>query len=168
LKEYIDFNTEKRKKAKNDFEKDFFKLANNSVFGKTMENIDKRRDIKMKSELKAEHFVKRPYFISRTIFDKDLVACHMKKPKVKQNKPIYVGFTILDLSKLLMYDFHYNQIGHIEKKLYYGDTDTLIYGLKDDPYGENGLIKNNMHLCDTSDLPNTPICYSSTKMSSKE
>ena len=162
LKEYIDFNTEMRKNSKNDFEKDFFKLANNSVFGKTMENVDKRRDIKLKSERKAENFVKRPNFISRTIFDKDLIACHMKKLKVKQNKPIYVGFTILELSKLLMYDFHYNQIGHIKKKLYYGDTDSLIYGLKDDPYGEKGLIRNNMDLFDTSDLPSNHICHSST------
>ena len=60
-----------------------------------------------------------------------------------------------------MYDFHYNQIGHIDKKLYYGDTDSLIYGLIDDPNGEKGLITNNMDLFDTSDLPNTHPCYSS-------
>ena len=78
MKEYIDFNTEMKKHSKNDFERDFFKLTNNSVFGKTMENINNRKYIKLKSESKAEHFVKRPNFISRTIFDKDLIACHMK------------------------------------------------------------------------------------------
>ena len=160
LKEYIDFNTEKRKNSKNDFEKEFFKLANNAVFGKTMENVDKRRDIRLRSEEQAENLVKQPNFCHRTIFDKNLIACHMKKLEVKRNKPIYVGFTILELSKLLMYDFHYNKIGHIDKKLYYGDTDSLIYALKDDPYGENGIIKNNIDLFDTSDLPIDHPCYS--------
>ena len=85
----------------------------------------------------------------------------MKKLKVKQNKPIYIGFTILELSKLLMYNFHCNQIGHIDKKLYYGDTNSLIYELKDDPCGNNSLIKYNIDLFDTSDFPDNHPCYSS-------
>ena len=117
LKQYIDFNTEKRKGAKNEFEKDFFKLMNNSVFGKTMENIRKRCNIKLETD--PDHFLRqtaKPTFVSCKIFHENLVAVHMKKNFLLLDKPSYVGMCILDLSKVLMYDFHYNFI-----KAKYGD-----------------------------------------------
>ena len=80
---------------------------NNSVFGKTMENIRNRFDIRLVHEEKqAKKLVSKPTFEGRTIFCKNLVAVHMKQKKIKFDKPIYVGFCILDLSKTLMYDFH--------------------------------------------------------------
>ena len=107
LKEYIDFNTDKRKNAVNSFEKDFFKLMNNSVFGKTMENL--RKTVSVKFINNAKDYVKRiskPSFISQKIFSKNFVAIHQIKAVLILNKSIYVKFGILDLSKLLMYKFH--------------------------------------------------------------
>ncbi|XP_067131325.1 uncharacterized protein [Centruroides vittatus] len=108
LKKYIDLNTEMRTKATDDFEKDFFKLMNNSVFGKTMENIRNRVNIKLCCEAKkVEKLIAKPNFKHRTIFAENLCAIHMYKKKICFDKPIYVGMSILDLSKHLMYDFHY-------------------------------------------------------------
>ena len=108
---YITLNTNLRTASKNDFEKDFFKLMNNSVFGKTLENIRNRVDIRLaNTESQVEKLIAKPTFEGRKIFCEDLVAVHMKRTKIKFNKPIYVGFCILDLSKTLMYDFHYNYI----------------------------------------------------------
>ena len=109
LKKFVDFNTEKRKNAINDFEKNFFKFMVNSVFGKTTENLRKRINVKLINN--ARDYVKsvsRPTFVSQKIFSKNLVAIHKIKPVLLLNKPIYGGFSILELSKLLMYDFHYN------------------------------------------------------------
>src|SRR5271156_2755130 len=115
LKKYIDLNTELRTKATNEFEKDFFKLMNNSVFGKTMENIENRVDIKLVTDRKkAIELAAKPNYDRCTIFDANLIAIHMKKTKLKYDKPIYLGMCILDLSKSLMYDFHYN---YIKKKI---------------------------------------------------
>ena len=107
LKIYIDFNTDKRKNAVNSFEKDFFKLMNNSVFGKTMENL--RKTVSVKFINNAKGYVKcisKPSFISQKIFSKNFVAIHQIKAVLILNKSIYVKFSILDLSKLLMYKFH--------------------------------------------------------------
>ena len=115
LKQYIDYNTEKRKNAKNDFEKDFFKLMNNSVFGKTMENIRKRVDVRLVTdEKKLLKLTSKPTYVSSKIFNKNLVAVHKIKETLTLNRPAYVGMCILDLSKTLMYDFHYK---YIKKKL---------------------------------------------------
>ena len=103
LKQYIDLNTELRAKANNEFEKDFFKLMNNSVFGKTMENIRKRVDIRLvNSEGKAKKLAAKPNYQHCNIFDENLVAIHMKKTKLVFNKPVYLGMCILDLSKTLV------------------------------------------------------------------
>ena len=111
MEPYIRKNTDLRKEAKNAFEKDFFKLMNNSVFGKTIENIRKRQNAEiMDDRKKALKLSSKPNFDRVTIFDKHLVAVHMKKTEVYFNKPIYVGQAILDLSKTLMFDFHYNYI----------------------------------------------------------
>ena len=100
LKEYIDLNTGLRAKATNTFEKDFFKLMNNSVFGKTMENIRNRVDIKLiTNEKEAKKLISKTQLPTiETIFTENLIAVHMKKTKVYYNKPIYLGMCILDLS----------------------------------------------------------------------
>ena len=100
MKIYIDFNTEKRKNAANCFEKNFFKLMINSVCGKTMENLRKRIRVKIKNNEKdfLRH-VSKPTFISRKTFDKNYADIHDIKPILALNKPIYVGFTALELSK---------------------------------------------------------------------
>ena len=122
LKEYIDLNTELRTKAKNDFEKDFFKLLNNAVFGKTMENIEKRVNVKLvTTREKAMKLSSDPNFESFTIFDENLIAIHMKREKLFYNKPIYLEMCLLDSSKTSMFEFHYD---YIRKK--YGDRTKLL------------------------------------------
>ena len=97
LKKYIDLNTNLRSKANNEFEKDFFKLMNNSVFGKTMENIRNRVDIRLvNSEKKTKKLAAKPNFKHCNIFDENLVAIHMKKTELVFNKPVYVGMCILE------------------------------------------------------------------------
>ena len=114
MKKYIDFNTNKSMGATNDFEKDFFKLMINSVYEKTMENIRKRINIRFVNNKKG--FLKyrsRPTYVTHKLFNKNFAAIHEIKPVLILNKPIYVGFTVLDLNKWLMYDFHYNFIKKI-------------------------------------------------------
>ena len=132
MKNYIDFNTKKSMNAANDYEKDFLKLMINSVYGKTMENVRKRSNVRLVN--KEKDFLKytnRPTYITNKIFDKDYAAIHEIKLVLILNKPIYIEFTILDLSKLKMYDFHYN---FIKKKfngeLLFTDTDCLTYEIK--------------------------------------
>ena len=101
LKPYIDMNTELRKLSKNDFEKDFFKLMNNAVFGKTMENIKKRRDIKLvTTDKRRNKLVSEPNYHTINYISEDLSIIEMNKTKVKMNKPIYLGLSILEISKL--------------------------------------------------------------------
>ena len=134
LKEYIDFNTEKRTNAKNTFEKDFFKLMNNSVFTKTMENIRKRVDVRLVTdEKKLLKMTAKPTYVSSKIFNENLVAVHKIKETLTLNKPAYVGMCILDLSKVLMYDFNYNYIKNKygnKAKLLFTDTDSLTYEIE--------------------------------------
>ena len=111
MKRYIDFNTEKRKNAANDFEKDFFKLMINSVYRKTMENLRKRINVRLVNNEKGFlKYTSRPTYVAHKLFGKDYAAIHEIKPVLVLNKPIYVGFTVLDLSKWKMYDFHDNFI----------------------------------------------------------
>ena len=111
LKPYINFNTKLRTQVKNDFEKDFFKLMNNAVFGKTMENIRKHKDIKLVTNEKAYlRNVMKPNFKSGVLFGENLMGCEMGKIKVVMNKPVYPGQAILDLSKIAMHEFHYDCI----------------------------------------------------------
>ena len=134
LKPYIETNTQLRKVAKNDFEKDFFKLMNNSVFGKTMENIRKHRDIKLvTTNKKRSKLVSEPNYHSINYVSEDLSIIEMNKTKVKMNKPIYLGLSILDISKTLMYEFWYDYMkpkyGN-NVKLCYMDTDSFIMSIK--------------------------------------
>ena len=132
MKKYIDFNNEKTKNAANDFEKDFFKLMINSVYGKTMQNLRKRINVRLVNN--AEDFLKytsKPTYITHKIFGKDYAAIHEIKPVLVLNKPIYVGFTVLDLSKWKMYDFHYNFIKkNFNAELLFTDTDILAYEIQ--------------------------------------
>ena len=156
MEPYIRKNTELRKCAANNFEKDFFKLMNNSVFGKTIENIRKRQNIELVDDRKkALKLSSRPNFDRCTIFDRNLIAIHMKKTEVYFNKPVYVGQAILDLSKTLMYDFHYNYIKDKYGKkaeLLFTDTDSLMYQIKTKDFYKDICydIKNKF---DTSDYP---------------
>ena len=111
MKNYIDFNTKKKMNAANDFEEGFFKLMINSVFRKTMENL--RKIIKVRLVNNEKDFLKyigRPTYITHKVFGKDYAAIHEIKPVLIPNKPVYIGFTVLDLSKWKLYDFHNNFI----------------------------------------------------------
>ena len=156
MEPYIRKNTELRKCASNNFEKDFFKLMNNSVFGKTIENIRKRQNIKIIHDRKlALKLSSRPNFDRCTIFDKHLVAIHMKNTKVYFNKPVYVGQAILDLSKTLMFNFHYNYIKkkyHNKAELLFTDTDSLMYQIKTKDFYKD-INSDVMDKFDTSDYP---------------
>ena len=142
LKTYIDFNTQLRTAATNDFEKDFFKLTNNSVFRKTMENIRKHRNIKLvRTEEKYLHTVMKPNFKSGVLFGENLMGCEMGKITVVMNKPVYLSQAILDLSKIVMYEFHYDYMvlkyGLEKLKLCYMDTDSLVYDIKTEDFYED-------------------------------
>lgn len=155
LKTYIDLNTNMRTQARTSFEKDFYKLMNNSVFGKTMENIRNRVDIRLATKDKqVDKWIAQPNFKSRTIFTEQLSAVHMSKTRLLFNKAIYVGMSILDVSKVLMYNFHYNvmKVRYGKNlKLLYTDTDSLTYSVQtDDLYND---IKEMLHYFDTSDYP---------------
>ena len=156
LKKYIALNTDLRTKAKNDFEKDFFKLMNNLVFGKTMENIRNRVDIKLVNDKKqAEKLSAKPNFNHCNIFSEDLVAIHMKKTSLKFDKPLYLGMCILDLSKTLMYDFHYNYIKQKygdKAKLLFTDTDSLMHEIQTEDFYKD-ISEDVKHRFDTSDYP---------------
>ena len=132
MKRYIDFNTKKRKNAVNDFEKDFFRLMINSIYGKTIENLRKRINVRLVNN--AKDFLKytsRPTYVTHKPFDKDYPAIHEIKSVLVLNKPIYVGFTVLDLSKWMMYDFQYNVIKkNFDAELLFTDTASLAYEIK--------------------------------------
>ena len=153
LKEYINFNTELRKKATNDFEKDFFKLMNNAVFGKTMENVRKHRDIKLvKTDKKRNKLVSEPNYHTMKLIDDNLAIIEMKKVKVKMNKPIYLGLSILDISKITMYEFWYDFIKskyESRAKLCYMDRDSFIINIKTEDFYKD-ISENVMERFDTS------------------
>ena len=116
-------NTGLRKNAKNEFEKNFFKLMNNSVFGKTMENVRNHRDIKLvTSEKRRKRLVSEPNYYSHKSLSDNLMTIEMKKTRVKMTKPLYLDMSILDISKILMYEFWYD---YINPK--YGDKAKLCY-----------------------------------------
>ena len=132
MKKYIDSSTEKRKNAANDLEKDFFKFMINSAFSKVIENLRKRINVRLVNN--AKDFLKytsRQTYVTHKLFDKDYAAIHEIKPVLVLNKPIYVGFTVLDSSKWMMYDFHSNFIKkNFNSELLFADTDSLAYEIK--------------------------------------
>ena len=127
-------NTELRKLANNDFEKDFFKLMNNAVFGKTMENIRKHRGVKLvTTDKRRSELVSEPNYHTINYISEDLSVIEMNKTKVKMNKPIYLGLSILEISKILMYEFWYDYMKpkyDDNVKLCYIDTDSFIMNIK--------------------------------------
>ena len=155
LKIWIDFNTEKRKHATNEFEKDLFKLMNNAVFGKTMEDVRSHQDFELVDNIKRlEKCLNNPTLKNRHIINENLVGVEKIKAVVRLNKPIYVGMAILDLSKLHMYNFYYEVLKpkYGENiKLAYTDTDSfVIHTETDDIYDDFKTINKYM---DFSDYP---------------
>ena len=162
MEPYIRMNTELRKQATSAFEKDLYKLMNNSVFGKTMENLRKRVDVKLvraHEEDKLRRLLASPSFARANIFDDDLAAIEVHKSRLVLNRPVYVGMSILDLSKTLMYDFYYGQLkkqyGYRCQLLY---TDTLLLEIQTkDVYRDMG---KHAELYDTSDYPREHLLHS--------
>ena len=156
----------KRTNAKNSFEKDFFKLMNNSVFGKTMENLRKRVDVRLVTdEKKLVRLTSKPTFVSSKIFNENLVAIHNIKETLTLNRPAYVGMCSLDISKTLIYDFHYNYIKGTygnRAKLLFTDTDSLTYEIRtEDAYKD---FWNDKDKFDNSDYPaDSPFYDASNK-----
>ena len=145
-------NTELRKQSKNDFKKDFFKLMNNSVFGKTMENVRKHRDIKLiTTEKRINQLVSERNCHATKWFSECLLAPEMKKIKIKMNKLVYLGLSTLEISKTLMYEFWYDYVKpkyQDNAKLCYMDTDSFIINIKTEDFNEDiamMLKKDLMH-----------------------
>ena len=156
MKSYIDKNTKLRMHTKNNFEKDYFKLMNNSVFGKTIEDLRKRTDVKLvTTQEQAEKYINMPNYKGRTTFSDNLVAIHMGKTSLYMNKPVYLGMSILDLSKTLMYDFFY---GYIKPKygdkaeLLFTDTDSLMCEIETEDFYKD-VSPDVETWFDTSDYP---------------
>ncbi|CAI6375722.1 unnamed protein product [Macrosiphum euphorbiae] len=164
LAKYIDLNTEMRKKARNAFEKDFFKLMNNAVFGKTMESKRKQLKIELVScERRLQKCINKTTFKHCTNYNENLNAVALENKIIKFDKPIYIGFSVLDISKTLMYDYHYNvmQKHYRDKiKLMYTDTDSLIYHIKTtDFYEDLAATHSLLDRMDTANLPSDHPCY---------
>ena len=155
MKNYIDKNTSLRSQAKNAFEKDLFKLMNNSVFGKTMENVRNRVSIELvKDAERAAKLVNKPNFEELKIFDEFLIAVKMRKTKVWMNKPVYVGMSILDLSKTLMFSFQYEYVKKKWEKVevLYSDTDSLVLNIETDDFFKD-ISGDVVEWFDTNDFP---------------
>ena len=158
LKKYIQLNTDLRTKATSESEKAHFKLLNNAIYGKSLENVRKRQRITLVrpvgEEKKALRLLADPSFISRKIFDNNLMAIHNAKVSILLNKPIYVGFSVLELSKLHMYEYWYNEIKAEygdRVSLLYHDTDSLLMEIETPDLASD--MKNKSHLYDFSDYP---------------
>ncbi|QKS69572.1 PolB [Drosophila-associated adintovirus 2] len=156
LRPYIHLNNRHRTEAKNEFEKNFFKLMNNAVYGKTMENVEKRRTIRLVTDYHSKQnspgfrqLVAMNNFHSMNLFGNGLAAIEHTTTSVHYDKPIYIGVTVLELSKWLMYDYYYKFMlaKSPSTKIIYMDTDSFITSSKDDVYK---LIKNNPERFDTS------------------
>ena len=160
MKPFIDFNTDQRKKAKNEFETNFWKLMSNSAYGKLLQDPGRYNNIKMVSNpRRCRQLVSRPGFKRIIIYNKRFAGIEMKKDFVYLNKPIIAGFTVLELSKLHVYKFHYLYI----KKLYgdqcellFTDTDSLVYKVSD-PEFDNDVYTNRQYFDLSNYSPNNPL-----------
>ena len=164
LKPYIDFNTEKRKNAKTEFEKDLFKLLNIAVYGKTLENVRNHNDFRLiNTPERFQKLVNKPSYKHRHIINEDLVVVELEKAMVELDKPIYMGLSILDYSKIHMYSFYYDVLKpkyNDKIKLAYTDTDSFIIHVEtDDIYTDFKLINQHM---DFSDYPKNHECYNAS------
>ncbi|XP_036140462.1 uncharacterized protein LOC118644854 [Monomorium pharaonis] len=158
LCKYIELNTRFRTLAKNDFEKNLYKLMNNAVFGKTMENVRNHVDVKLLTKwvgrYGAETMIAKPNFHSRSVFAENLIAVELRKLEVKLYKPIYVGMCILDISKTCLYEFHHEYMLPLYRdkcRVMYTDTDSLIYLVECEDIYET--MKRDIARFDTSDYP---------------
>ncbi|CAI6375126.1 unnamed protein product [Macrosiphum euphorbiae] len=168
LAPYINFNTELRRQAVNKFEEQFFKDLNNSVFGKSIENMRARFNLELVScPARMRKLINRPTFKYCTTYNENLSAVTQHSKEVDFCKPIYIGFTVLELSKVLMYGFHYDVMKrHYGDKieLLYTDTDSLFYRVvTDDFYADLIDNPNLMRFMDTSNLPKDHKCYSTLR-----
>ena len=159
--------TEFRKQAKNDFKKDFFKLMNNSVFGKTMENVRKHKDIKLvTTDKRRNQLVSEPNYHTTKWFSENLLAIEMKKTKVKMNKAVYLDLSILEIRKTLMYEFWYDYIKpkySNNVKLCYMDTDSCIMHIKTE-YFYKDVVTDIEKRFDTSNYEvNRPLATGKNK-----
>ena len=140
MKQYVEFNSLHRAQARNDFDVDFYKLLSNSLFGKMIENPDKRMKVKLcRTREELERSVAKATFKCSKIIDPKLVGVEMRYYSMKLNKPYYIGVAILELAKLNMYNFHYNDMKPLfgkDLRLLYMDTDSLLYEIDNcaDPY----------------------------------
>jgi len=162
MRDYIDFNTKKRQAACNEFEKDFFKLMNNAVFGKTMECLRNRVNVHLVLDpVRCKKLAARPTCQRFEIINPDLVMMKLSRAHITQNKPIYIGFTVLELSKITMYEFHYDRI--VSKygprvRLLYTDTDSFMYHIQtDDLYRD---MTEDSDIYDTSNFDEQHPLYS--------
>ena len=165
MEPYIRMNTENRKQAQSDFETDFYKLMNDSVFGKTMENLRSRTNLEIVRDWETDKIrkvVSSPSFDRFAIFGNGIAGNHMHKTRLVLYKPVYTGMTILENSKLLMYDFFYNQLKARygpKYELIYTDTDSLLLDIQTDDLFKD--IKEDSWLYDTSNYPKGHPLYDS-------
>lgn len=158
LKSYIDTNTQKRASATTSFEKDFFKLMNNSIFGKTLENQRRHKNVKLVTNAASlMKLVQKPNFQTSIIINENLVAVSMEKTVVKMQRPLYVGMSILDISKTIMYDFHYNKMlayyGRNNISIVYQDTDSFLYNIETEDLYEDFRVFPYRNDFDFSEYP---------------
>lgn len=170
LKIYIDLNTQLRQQASSTFEQDFFKLLNNSIFGKTLENTENRVNVKLvnewndcknitKKKSTATTLIAGPNFHSASVFTDNLVAIQLTPNRVVLDKPIYIGFTVLELSKSHMYDLHYSLFRRVygdRLKMCYTDTDSFIYHIETTDFYKD-LLQSFISFFDTSNYPTNNI-----------
>lgn len=164
LKTYIDLNSRNRQAATNEFEKNFFKLMNNAVFGKCMENVRNRMNMEIVScPKRLKKLISKPTFLDRIIFNENLCAVQRARDTVTLDKPIYVGLSILDISKNLMYDFHYDTMKRkygSNLNLLYMDTDSFFYEIETPDLYRDMMDVDHRHHFDTSDYPKDHPCHS--------
>jgi hypothetical protein len=157
IADFIEYNTQRRQRATSEAESDFYKLMSNATYGKSMENVRHRQDVKLCTTWEqAKKLINEPTFERCTIFGENLIAVHRFKKSITFCKPIAIGMAVLDLSKRYMYNTHYNEIRpnlrNENNKLMYIDTDSFIYKIcKDDDFYE--FMRTHPHLFDTSNYP---------------
>lgn len=178
LQKYIDLNTRLRQASTSDFEKDFFKLLNNAIFGKTIENKRKQVNIKLvtmwndnnnktNKQLSAEKLIAKPNLKNVTVFSENLVAIHLSPEKIILDRPIYIGFTVLEYAKQHLYKFHYDFIKNKYQnkvRLCYTDTDSLLYFIKTKDFYKD--MKDEITNFDTSNF-DANNCYNMPRVNAK-
>ena len=163
---YIQYNSRRRAEARNAFEKDYYKLKNNSFFGKTMEDVRHRIDYRLVTRWdNMERLTSSPLFVDVDIFSDSVVGVHMFLPKVMLNKPVYIGQAVLDYSKLEMYNLYYNVLRKCplikQPELVGGDTDSFFLALHTEKgVGLGDIFKSLAQYFDSSNYPQDHPLYS--------